>query len=191
MLKKNISIINKYFVLLLLIMFFLFSCSNKKRNFTYTLLYDIENSTVEKPFFRDSILIIYYGKDSILMKNYYQGEYFQNIYFNDKNTYSEKRYVSNFPEQIFETDTILTFSHEDTTFLYYSNRDDFIVTLVDLSLFNSKYVILQDEKGYRTIKQSLVDSTYNEIYYYDRNYNVYKFVNTWKDNECVYVRKEY
>jgi hypothetical protein len=150
----------------------------------------MENSTIDKPFFSDSFLITNYNKDSIIIKNYYKGSYFQYTYFWKNNDFYEERHIVNYPEQIFEIDTILTFSHKDTAFLYHSNRDDFIVTLVDLSLFNSKYTILQDRKGYRTIKQSLVDTTYTEIFYYDQNYDIYKFVNTWRDNKCIYVRKE-
>lgn len=189
MLKQNIKIIDKYSFLLLVVFSFL-SCSSKQKDFTYILLYDIENSNMEKPFFRDSILITYFDKDSILIKNYYNGNYFQNIYFKNEGDYFEKRFTANYPDQIFEIDTIMTFADIDTTFIYYSHRDNFIVNLIDLSLFNSKYTILYDGKSYKTIKQSLIDTTYKEIYYYDRNYNIYKFVNAWKDNECVYIRKK-
>ena len=166
MLRKSIKIINKCFFLLLII-FCLFSCNSRQKDFTYALLYDIKGSTIGIPFFRDSILITYYDKDSILIKSYYHGDYFQNKYFENKGVYFEKRIIANYPDQIFETDTILTFYNKDTTFLYHSKRDDFIVTIVDLSLFNSKYTILQDGEGYKTIKQSLVDTTYTETFFYD------------------------
>ncbi|GHT00795.1 hypothetical protein FACS189421_13230 [Bacteroidia bacterium] len=133
---------------------------------------------------------MYYDKDSILIKNYYNGHYYQNVYFNREDNFFEKRYVTNLPEDIFEVDTILSFSKKDTTFIYKSNRDDFIVTLIDLSLFNSHYIIQGENNNYTLIKQSLVDSTYKEIFFYDKNYHIYKYVNTWKDNKCVYVKKE-
>jgi hypothetical protein len=170
------------------IFFCLFSCGEKQTK-SYLLLYDTESSSMGKPFFRDSILITYYDKDSIIIKNYYNGDYYQNIYFWDENSYAEKRFITNYPEQIFEIDTILTFTNKDTTFLYLSNRDNFIVTLVDLSLCNSKYIIMQEKKGYKMIKQSTIDTTYTETFFYDDNYNICKFINTWQGNKCVYVRK--
>jgi hypothetical protein len=84
-------------------------------------------------------------------------------------------------------DTILTFAQKDTTFIYKSKRDDAIVLFVDLSLFDSKYTISKDGNNYKTVKQSLADSTYKEIIFYDKNYRIYKFINTWQGYECVYT----
>jgi hypothetical protein len=179
------NILVKY--ILFVILFLLLSCNRQiDKEFTQVLSFDIHGSSVNKPFFRDSLVITYYKKDSILIKNYFNGNYYQNIYFNRDNNFFEKRYVSNPPAQIFEVDTILTFAKKDTSLIYKSRRDDFVVTLIDLSLIDGQYIIQEDSNNYKTIKQSLIDTTYKEIFFYDKNYNIYKFVNTWKNNKCVY-----
>jgi len=183
--------INIKFSLLIIMFFLLFSCQKyANKEHSYILFFYPDSSSVSKPFNNDSILITYYGKDSIIVKNYYHGNYYQNIFFQKNGSFAEKRFVANFPEQIFEIDTILTLTKKDTSFVYHSNRDNFIVTLVDLSLFDSRYTISKERKKYKTIKQSLVDTTYKEIFFYDKDYNIYKFINTWKGNKCVYVKKK-
>lgn len=154
------------------------------------LFFDAGSSSVAKPFFRDSIIITYYGNDSVLIKNYFQNDYFQNLYFFHDNFFYEKRFVTDLPGNVFEMDTILTFAKKDTVFDYLSKRDDFIVTLIDVSLFNSKYSIEKDENEYKTRKQSMIDTTYKEEFFYDENYRIYKFVNTWRGDKCVYLKKE-
>jgi hypothetical protein len=148
----------------------------------------MNSSSVDKPFFRDSLVITYYKEDSILIKNYFNGNYYQNIYFKMNNKFFEKRYVSNLPAQISEVDTILSFAKEDVFLTYKSRRDDFIVTLIDLSLIDGQYTIQKDGNNYKTIKRSLIDTTYKEVFFYDTNYNIYKFINTWKNDNCVYIR---
>lgn len=185
--KKNI-------IYLLSILFFVFSlsCSKKQKNkmYAYTLYFDTISSTISKPFFKDSINIMCYGHDSIVMKSYYKENFYENVYFYRNNNLFEKRYISNQPGNYFGIDTILTFSiTKDTTFIYKSKRDDFMVTLIDISLFNSKYSIVKNSNNYKSIKQSLIDTTYKEIIFYDKNYNIYKYVNTWKENRCVYTKK--
>ncbi|MDR0575279.1 MAG: hypothetical protein LBG96_14885 [Tannerella sp.] len=179
---------SKYILFIISFIFLLQSCNRQiEKEITCALSFDPNNSSVNKPFFRDSILITYYKKDSILIKNYFNGTYYQNIYFNCGNKFFEKRYVSDLPSQIFEIDTVLTFAKEDTFLIYKSKRDDFIVTLIDLSLIDGRYIIQKDGNNYKTIKQSLIDTTYKEIFFYDKNYRIYKFVNTWKNNNSVYI----
>ncbi|BEG99243.1 hypothetical protein [Bacteroides sedimenti] len=185
------------FVYSILLIFFLSSFyvganyEGTKKEHRSVLVFDVDSSSCEKPFFRDSLLIIYYDEDSLLIKNFYKGNYYQNIYFNSDDAFFEKRFVSNLPENIFGIDTILTFSKKDTSFIYKSKRDDFLVTLIDVSLFDGKYSILRDGDNYKTIKQSMVDTTYKEIFFYDKDYRIYKFINTWKNMKCVYnIRKE-
>jgi hypothetical protein len=180
----------KYF-LLFAISLLILSCNRQsKKEVIDILVFDAINSSVDAPFFRDSLVITYYKADSILIKNYFKGNYYQNIYCNNENAFWERRFVSNLPENIFEIDSILTFSKCDTSFFYKSRRDDFLVTLVDLALFDGKYTIQKEDNNYKTIKQSMTDTTYKEIFFYDKNYNIYKYINTWKENKCVYVKKE-
>lgn len=176
----------------LIIILFLISCNkcSQDKIISNVLIFDANSSSQNKPFFRDSLFVTYYKFDSIIIKNYFNGDYYQNVFLNQEKCFFENRYVSNLPEGIFKTDTILTFAKMDTTFVYKSRRDDFIVTFVDLSLFDCQYFIEKIGKEYVTTKQSLIDSTYKEIFFYNKDYQIYKFINTWKDSKCVYVKKE-
>lgn len=162
-----------------------------KKEHRSVLLFDVDSSSCEKPFFRDSLLIIYYGEDSLLVKNFFKGTYYENIFFNSGDIFFEKRFVSNLPENIFGIDTILTFSKRDSSFIYKSKNYHFLVTLIDVSYYDSKYTIQIDGGTYKTTKQSMVDTTYKEIFFYDKDYRIYKFINTWKNMKCVYnIRKD-
>jgi len=178
------------FKLLIILSILIFSCNkNEEKEVLYSLLFDAENSSISEPFFRDSILVVN-REDSIIIKNYYGENHYQNIYLKCNSEFFEKRYVSNLPEHFFGIDTIITFAQKDTSFVYKSKRDDFIVTLIDLSLFNSYYIIQRNGNNYMTIKQSCVDTTYKEMFYYDKDYNIYKFINTWNGDTIVYLTKK-
>lgn len=179
----------KKYLLFFLILFLILSCNIKNKEYTSTLCFDPVNSTIDKPFFQDSIKTTYYANDSIVIKNYYKNSYYESLYFNSNDSFFEKRFVSNLLANFFGIDTIFTFSTKDTTFIYKSKRDDFIVTLIDLSLFDSKYNIAKEGNSYKTIKQSLIDTTYKEIFFYDEHYRIYKYINTWKGDRCIYVKK--
>ncbi len=86
-------------------------------------------------------------------------------------------------------DTILSFYKSDTTFVYHS-AFDFILLVFYYSYADCQYKILKEKNAYKSIKTSLIDTTYREIFYYDKDYYIYKFINTYKDNYCVYVKKE-
>ena len=180
----------KNYILSVIILFCLFAC-NKQTNkeLTYTLSLDTILSSTNESFFRDSITITYYGKDSILIKNYDNRYILENLYLNFNNVFYEKRWVYNPIIDYSGIDTILTFTQKDTTFIYKSKRDDFIVTFVDITFFDSKYTIVKDGNDYKTIKQSLADSTYTEIIFYDKDYHIYKFISTYRDDTCVFVEK--
>lgn len=64
-----------------------------------------------------------------------------------------------------------------------------MVTLIDISLFDSQYNIAKEGNNYKSIKQSLIDTTYKEIIFYDKDYRIYKYINTWKGEKCVYMKK--
>ena len=146
-----------------IILMFLFMCSCNKHisnQYSYVLSFNPDSSTIKKPFFRDSLLITNYGSDSILIKNYFDNHFYQNVFNKRDDCFYEKRLVSNLPENYFGIDSIITFKKKDTTLIYRTKRDNFLVTLVDLSLFDSQYIISREGMNYKTIKQSLVDTTY-------------------------------
>jgi len=157
--------------------------------------YDSINSKlVNHEFKYDSLFINRIGKDSMIITRYLGGEgYYFYSTFSFKNPYfCENRLI---PQLIIEGETetsiifIPTFMQRDTIFTYIP-EDDFVAFFVnDLGFGKCKYQIKKNNDEFLTIKQSLIDTTYHETYYYDRHYNIYKYINAWKDNQCVYVRK--
>jgi len=175
------------------LMFALYSCKNHDK--IVRLDFDTNLSTVyEKSLIRDSIVIHYYSNDSILLLKYSNGVYKQSLYFNKNDDFFEKRISVTEVGNFVGIDSILTFSKNDTVFEYKSARR-FIPLIQDYSYANCIYTIKHKGSEYITIKQSTLqqstlDTTYKEIFFYDKDYNIYKFINTWKDNECVYVKKK-
>ena len=176
----------KYFIITLIITL----CSCKDHNKTIILNFDFDLSSVyEKRLIRDSIVIQYYSNDSILLLKYSNGDYKQSVYFKMGNAFFERRISVSEIGEFVRIDSVLTFSKSDTVFGYKSARK-FIPTVLDLSYADCIYTIKHESNGYMSIKQSVIDTTYKEIYFYDMNYNIFKYINTWKDNQCVYVRKK-
>lgn len=178
---------NTFFVLL---MFLLVSC-NKQSNkeFSYVLIFSPENSNViKKSLLFDSIFIKNYYNDSILISRYSNAKPIEAIFFNDNGSFWEKRYRCNDLGEFLGIDSILTFSKKDATFFYKSERV-FIPIIWQYSFADCLYSISKVGNEYITTKQSLVDTSYKEIFYYDKDYNIYKFINIWKNNKCVYIKR--
>jgi hypothetical protein len=174
--------------ILILVVIVFSSCKNENK--TIILNFEAELSTAnETSLIRDSIVIQYYSNDSILFLKYSNGDYKRSRYFNMNNVFFERRISVTEVGEFVGIDSILTFSKKDTVFEYKSARR-FIPIVQDYSFADCIYSIKHKGDEYKTIKQSLVDSTYKEIFFYDKNYHIYKYVNTWKDNKCVYVKKE-
>jgi hypothetical protein len=147
----------------------------------------IEPSTsiiVDEKFNLDSIGFKY-SNDSIIMYK----DRFEIPFFKYKDAIFELREeYKDFTEYV-RTDSILTFSIKDTTFIYESLIDkNFIPNVFDLGIADCRYEIKKiDDNSYVTRKQSLIDTTYQEIYYYDKNFRIFKFINSYKGNVCIYV----
>jgi hypothetical protein len=176
----------KYFFILSVIAL----CSCKNENKTIVLNFEAELSSVyEKSLIRDSIVVQVYSNDSILLLKYSNGDYKQSRYFNMNDAFFERRISVTEVGKFVRIDSILTFSKKDTVFKYGSARK-FIPFVQDYSFADCIYSIKHEGNEYKTIKQSAIDTTYKEIFFYDHNYHIYKYVNMWKDNKCVYVKKE-
>ena len=183
-------------IMSLRIMLFIFtiallcSCNKQNNEFSITVLsFDSTTSHVqEEKLIRDSIVINYYSKDSILLLKYYDGDYTRYNYFYKDDELFEKRIKANLWEGFLGIDSILTFSKKDTVFSYHYNR--LIVMVTDYGYADCIYMIEQKGNEYKTIKQSAIDTTYKEIFFYDKDYNIYKYINIWQDNEYVYMKKE-
>jgi hypothetical protein len=142
----------------------------------------------------DSLLIERMNSDSMIIYRYLEknDNYWYSTFSLIENIFYEHRVV---PHLIIEGETetsiilIPTFLQRDTTF-YYLPEDDFFPVSANMSFDKCRYQIKKNNNEFIFIKQSLTDSTYKEIFFYDKNYNINKFINTWQDNECVYVIKD-
>ena len=174
--------------LLTMIVLLLFSCGNSKETSKYTLMInpDLSNIT-EKRLVRDSIVIKTYGLDSILFINYGDGRIGREfMYFYNNNDLYERRYT--FAPGVYgKRDTILAFSKTDTSF--HKPGVDIIISVLDYSFGDCRYTIKKNKNGYMSIKQSTINTAYKEIYFYDENYTINRYILVWKDNRYVYERK--
>jgi len=174
-----------YLVIILFLTFI--SCDKRNENRSVTLALDAAESTyTDERFLIDSIKIVYGDSIHILR---YTGDYvYENLFFERKDKIFEVRERCNEELECFGVDTILTFGKSDTAFIYKSAYD-FISIVFQYTLADNKYSIGKEGNMFVTIKQSLTNSTYTEKYYYDESFLISKFVNTYKDNICVYSIK--
>ena len=191
MLKNSTKDMKSKFLLIITSISLLFCC-NKNNNYEkhVTLLLDtIDSNYSDERFLIDSINIEFTDSISVFFNT---GDYTNlRVFYKHKNGMYEirERFNEKPDSEYLGIDTILTFYKSDTTFIYHS-AFDFIPLVFYYSFADCKYEMLKENDTYKTIKQSLIDTTYREIYYYDKYYNIYKYINTWKDNNCVYVKKE-
>lgn len=179
---------NVKYTLLFLFVFFIFSCSKQEENKKITLILDSQNSNyTDERLLLDSILFIY--EDSIRMFRY-EGDYTYEVVFLKKNesVFELRKRFNEIPDESFGIDTILTFCMKDTSFIFKS-AFEFIPLVFYYTMADNKYTISKDGDMYVTIKQSLVDSTYTEKFYYDEKFRIKKFINTYQDNTCTYIPK--
>jgi len=133
---------------------------------------------VSLEYFRDSIVIqkIFPGSDS---------SYFEVHLIKQGDNFYERRSRGNDFGDLFGTDYILTLSLKDATFIYKSARE-FPSTPSDFSYADCNYKIRRDGDGYVSIKQSMVNTTFTEQFYYDERFHINKYIITFQDNKLVY-----
>jgi hypothetical protein len=83
------------------------------------------------------------------------------------------------------TDTLITLSKKDTSVINPYERVYLAVWGLQYGSMNYKFT--KESNIYKTVKQSLQDSTYFEIFYYNDKYQISKFINTWRNNKIVYI----
>lgn len=174
--------------ILFFLILFVCSCNKQVSNDRILLVLNEQNSDYpEKKFQMDSITFIY--SDSIYMFRY-EGDYtYKSVFFEKNgNLYELRDRFSEIPNESYGVDTILTFSKRDTTFIFKSEFE-FIPLVFYYTMADNKYSISKENDLFVTIKKSLVDSTYTEKFYYDENFKIKKFINTYKDNTCTYIPK--
>ena len=129
--------------------------------------------------------------DSLLFITYSEGKPCRkSTYFYSNNRLFEKRWTL-IPEftGFIKLDTILTFSKVDTSFLYKSGMS-FIPTFLDYEKADCIYITRKIGNEYLLIKQSTVETSFKEMFFYDENYNISKYIHSWKNNRYVYVKKK-
>ncbi len=166
---------------------------NKRKNLNNAqeiiLLLDSTESIINNPKMRIDIdKIVFTYNDSIVMSRHYGESVLQSIFFKMDDNYYEKRITRTMLGEYTGIDSILTLTQKDTSFVYYSGIE-FFALVMQLTLSDCQYEISHHNQGYMTSKRSLYDTAYQEIFFYDKNYLIDKFVNTFKDNKYVYVKK--
>jgi hypothetical protein len=162
----------------------------------YSLICDKSvSSIVDDKFMYDSMFVSVYNADSIIISRYLGSEGFslKSKFIKENGNFYELRLGPQIVEEGKENDTyithIITFSLKDTVFEYCPKDDYTSIFVFNLGYDRCKYEIKkQNDNEYITIKQSLIDTTYREIYFYDRNYILTKYINTWRENKCVYLK---
>lgn len=165
------------------------SCNNNDSRKSVLVLAPHLSIVEDDKFILDSLLVFHY-KDSIVFMKYSNNKYFESVFMKNQNSFSEIRGRYSDTGEYFGIDTILTFSRKDTCFTYKSAYE-FVPIVLSLSYADCNYIVKKTGENFVTIKQSLVDTTYKEIFFYDRNFDIYKFVNTWRSNEIVYFMTPY
>ena len=191
MLLNFIKDVKLNYFLVITILSCLLYCNNHNGNEKHIVLFlDSKNSNyTDERFLIDSINIEY--GDSVSMFFNTGGDTTLRVFHEYKNgLYEIRERFNEIPDREYlGIDTILSFSKLDTTFIYHS-AFDFIPLVFYYSFADCKYEISKEKNVYKTIKTSLLDTTYKEIFFYDKDYHIYKFINTYKDNYCVYIKKE-
>jgi hypothetical protein len=175
------------------------SCINTSNKNTEKIIfsYDPISSSLVDTIFKYDSLFFEKTKDSITITRYLggQGYYYYSEFYLQNNIFYELRISPHIIEEEKEdSNTVISipmFSIKDTIFDYFPEKDFLPAFVMDLSFNRCNYRMMKNDDEFITIKQSLVDTTYKEIYFYDKNYNLYKYINTWKDNKCVYVKRNY
>jgi hypothetical protein len=186
-----VNILDKIYIQIIIVVLILLPCITcciKPQK--VKLVTDKENSIIE------NYLFLY---DSIIINNYYDSIKFikysnakpisttlyklDNAFYEIKDVYKMNIHL---PELYLRTDTLITFSKSDTSNIFQNDMFIPIATMLQYSSMN--YNITKENNMYKTFKRSLNDTTYTEIFYYDKNYIVSEFINTWQNNKIVYSR---
>ncbi|MCD7972130.1 MAG: hypothetical protein LUG18_05600 [Candidatus Azobacteroides sp.] len=173
-----------------ILIFLLISCSQKETVENRTiLLLDKKNSFIElEGFAFDRMEIV--KEDSTWIYSFYEdGFYFLNVFFEKDHALYEKRERGWKADEVLGIDSILIFSLRDTVFIY-DSAVDLPVVVPSLSIADCKYRIFKQDNYHVTVKQSLIDTTYQEMFFYDEDFNIFKFINTFQENICIYKAAE-
>jgi hypothetical protein len=189
----NNKLVIKFFhvVIITVVIFCFLSCKEKEKK-TLLLFSQKESVICDQRFVLDSIIIIE-TKTTMLMRQYSgRGGYLESKYIKTNNSFSELRegFHGNIEEgksidKSIQIDTLPVFSINDTFFTYKSKRK-YYPTTIDLSLGDAQYKVAKQGNTYVSSRHSMIDSLYNEYYYYNKNFDIYKYIAKFRGNICVY-----
>jgi len=191
-LNNYTTMIYRYIIIIILI-FGTLSCKEKLHK--TTLSFSSKESVINnKKNILDSI-VISRTECKILIRQYRgAGNYLEISLIRFNNGFSELRKKFNglvdtetdkIKTNIIPVDTLPTFYKIDTFFTYKSERN-FYHSIMDLSLGNARYKIKKNKDTFMFIKKSTIDSSYEEEYYYDKNFNIIKYIVKYRGNIYIY-----
>jgi len=182
-----------HIMLIIILIFGTISCKEKQQN--KTLLFSPRVSVIkDKKIILDSI-VIHKSEKNILIRQYRgAGDFLEIELIKIKNGFSEIRkqfygLIENETDikkaDLMPIDTLPIFYRSDTIFTYKSNRN-FYHSTMDLSLGNGVYKIEKNENTYVFSKKSTIDSSYEEEYYYNIDFDIIKYIVKYRGNIYVY-----
>lgn len=191
-LNNYTTMIYRYIIIIILI-FGTLSCKEKLHK--TTLFFSSKESVINnKKNILDSI-VISRTESKILIRQYRgSGNYLEISLIRFNNGFSELRKKFNglvdtetdkIKTNIIPVDTLPTFYKIDTFFTYKSERN-FYHSIMDLSLGNARYKIKKNKNTFMFSKKSTIDSSYEEEYYYDMNFNIIKYIVKYRGNIYIY-----
>ena len=162
----------------------LVACVNKNKD---TLYLNEHSSTITDTLMIYKKVSITYG-DSTIFQRHFDNSYLESDFIKSKDKVYELRHRVTFAHEKLGYDSILTFSHSDTTFDYISS---YRLTMYGTHLFlrHCRYDIRKLENEYMTTKTSLIDSSFKEIFYYNHEYRIHKFIYKYRQDVLIYDLK--
>ena len=181
------------YIIIIILIFGTLSCKEKLHK--TTLFFSSKESVINnKKNILDSI-VISRTESKILIRQYRgSGNYLEISLIRFNNGFSELRKKFNglvdtetdkIKTNLIPVDTLPTFYKIDTFFTYKSERN-FYHSIMDLSLGNARYKIKKNKDTFMFIKKSTIDSSYEEEYYYDMNFNIIKYIVKYRGNIYIY-----
>ena len=179
--NKNMFKNNKYLISVMLLLCILrISC--EKKHYSKTIMFDRKNSLLVDSLFCVNKLeeIIY--NDSIVINREIGKRHFSNVFPIINNSVFDYRYSNSLDKK--DIDTLLFFSKKDTIFDWRCQIE--FPFVFGLNRSSTKVIIKKlSTNFFSTTLQSLQDTTYKEIYYYDEKYNIVKFEYFYKHNKIT------
>jgi hypothetical protein len=190
MLNNGLTMKFFHVAIMAIVIFCSLSCKEKEKK-TILLFSQKESVISDQRFVLDSIIIIK-TKTTMSIRQYRgKGEYLDIKFIKANNNFSELRESFRYIQEgkpidkPIQIDTLPIFSVNDTSFTYKSKRK-YYPTTIDLSLGDAQYKVEKQGDTYVSFRQSMIDSLYNEYYYYNKNFDITKYIAKFRRNICVY-----